>query len=88
MRFTASSQAWLGDSKSLGFLGVADREVLKKRRRKWRFSQTELVGYILPRAVGRFPPSSGRGGGKAGVGATTAIAVVGYQFKDKFPANH
>ena len=62
MRFTALSSEWLGDSKSIGFLGVADREVLKKWRRKWRFSQTELVGYILPRAVGRFPPKFGRGG--------------------------
>ena len=66
MRFTALSSEWLGDSKSIGFLGVADREVLKKWRRKWRFSQTELVGYILPRAVGRFPPKFGRGGERGG----------------------
>ena len=36
-------------------------EVLQIWCRKWRFWQTALVGYILPRAVGRFPPKFGSG---------------------------
>ena len=61
---------------AVGYIHYRERSPHSEIRRGNGGATTAIavVGYILPRAVGRFPPNVGKGGKG---GATTAIAVVG-----------
>ena len=75
MRFSASCRSRRKESNELGFIDVKLLQMVQNRRQKWLFLESELVVYITP--DGGLSPSKFLRWGFQG-GATTAIAVVGY----------